>query len=481
MQTMHAALGWATLAYLANGPDMILCQLVAALQQESHHPDAHSESHLESLDPSCPSSTSQSLNPWPVLSLLSHADPDVPDKLCTRIAQVLRSSQPALFNCSDTHTDVTKNLLATVNYWLNRLAQLPSTDESALADFLTLSGRFSLLTPSDPHWPTRVADLPQRVPVAAPLCLWVEGNKQLVDQTPSIGIVGSREMSSYGQHCARNAGRIAADNGAVVITGGAMGIDAQANQGALDSGQTPTMAIFAGGLDHVGPARNMQLFARICENGGALISELPPGTVPYASHFLERNRLIAALSDCVLVAQARYRSGALNTAHWAEQLGRSTLAIPGPIDSPSSAGCNRLLRSNQATILTDLDDLNTFLTPSLFPTSPSHVSHPSTPVHQRTDVKSPSTDMKDIVHHILQHHAYSRIDIADHIRHAQRRLHIPESSPHDITVALGVLEAQGAIVITEDGMIHSSGSHHCAADRETNRDSPAKQSEVTVQ
>lgn len=424
---MHEALGWALAAYCANGPDMILTQLIRAASTEKQH-----------------------LDPWAALSLLLKTDPDLANQLATHITELIAADHSTLLK----NTAGKKTILPTISYWLNRLTRLPSTHESDLADFFTLSGRLTLLTPSDALWPSRLADLPERVPVAAPLCLWVEGDARIVGQTPSIGIVGSREMSSYGQRCARQAGRISANHGAVVITGGAMGVDAQANQGALDSGRTPTIAIFAGGLEHIGPARNLPLFTRMCEAGGALVSELPPDTIPYASHFLERNRLIAALSDCVLVAQARYRSGALNTAHWAEQLGRTTLAIPGPIDSPSSAGCNRLLQSSKATILTDLDDLSTFLTPTLFPdSSKNNVPHDFTDTtfdvtkstaHSLSQTSAPP-DLKTLITHALATRSCSRSDLPGRLHHA--------FSHQDIDVALGILEAHGKISVDEHGMI----------------------------
>lgn len=245
---MHESLGWALAAYCANGPDMILTQFIRALSSDEQHPD-----------------------PWAALSPLLNTNPDSAGKLATHITELIAADYPALLK----NAMGKKTILSTLSYWLNRLTRLPSTHESDLADFFTLSGRLTLLTPSDALWPSRLADLPERVPVAAPLCLWVEGDARIVGQTPSIGIVGSREMSSYGQRCARQAGRISANRGAVVITGGAMGVDAQANQGALDSGRTPTIAIFAGGLEHIGPARNLPLFTRMCEAGGALVSELP--------------------------------------------------------------------------------------------------------------------------------------------------------------------------------------------------------------
>lgn len=121
-----------------------------------------------------------------------------------------------------------------------------------------------------------------------------------------------------------------------------MGVDGQANLAATDMGY-PSVAVFAGGLNTIGPARNMRLFSRIVALGGALVSEVPPWIAPRSYRFLERNRLIAALSTAVLVTQARYRSGALSTARWARTIGRPVIVVPGPITDPSSGGCNAQL------------------------------------------------------------------------------------------------------------------------------------------
>lgn len=127
-----------------------------------------------------------------------------------------------------------------------------------------------------------------------------------------------------------------------------MGTDAAAHWGALNAlhGRMPanvgrTVAVFAGGLNHIGPMRNRTLFERIEAQGGALISELCPGTIPEARRFLLRNRIIAAMSSTLIVTQARLRSGALNTAGWACELLREVYAVPGDINQPCNAGAIR--------------------------------------------------------------------------------------------------------------------------------------------
>lgn len=151
------------------------------------------------------------------------------------------------------------------------------------------------------------------------------------------------------------------------MSGGALGTDAAAHWGAIqamDEIGTPlagrTIAVFAGGLNYIGPKSNERLFETIINHSGALISELCPGTVPEARRFLIRNRLIAALSSTLIVAQARARSGALNTAGWANELNRRVFAVPGDVTMPHNTGCNRLIQEGQASIicsLTDIDDI----------------------------------------------------------------------------------------------------------------------------
>lgn len=118
------------------------------------------------------------------------------------------------------------------------------------------------------------------------------------------------------------------------------------------------MAVFAGGLNHAGPQCNSELFDGIAENGGALVSELCPGTIPEARRFLSRNRIIAALSSTLVVTQARLRSGALNTVNWGSELQRDIHAVPGNIDMPGNGGCNRLIQEQRATIVCSVADMD---------------------------------------------------------------------------------------------------------------------------
>lgn len=266
--------------------------------------------------------------------------------------------------------------------WRGRLAELPSRDAASLADWFTCGGMQWLIGPQHPCWPARLADLSERTDWAPPLCLWGLGQPEaLTCCARPVAVVGSRGGNDYGRQVAHEiAGRIA-EAGHTVVSGGAMGADAAAHWGALsampsitDGATVPmttrnaavatdaaadgpasdagrTVAVFAGGLNHIGPSCNARLFEAIVASGGALISELCPATIPEAHRFLARNRIIAALSSAVVVVQARLRSGALNTANWACELGREVYAVPGNITQPANAGCNKLIWEGKATIL----------------------------------------------------------------------------------------------------------------------------------
>jgi DNA processing protein len=227
------------------------------------------------------------------------------------------------------------------------IANLQATKVSELLGSLEkIESKF--LTPESPEWPTALNDLQ-----AIPIGLVVKGDiSSLSDR--SLAIVGTRNPTPYG---VRIAGDFAAgfiDREWSIVSGGAYGIDSAAHKGALIA-EGRTIAVLAAGIDVAYPAGNARLFAEISENG-ALVSEVLPGAHAIPSRFLTRNRIIAALSQATLVVEAAFRSGSLRTARDAAELMRPVMAIPGPINAPTSEGCHRLIGERAAEIVTSVSD-----------------------------------------------------------------------------------------------------------------------------
>lgn len=169
-----------------------------------------------------------------------------------------------------------------------------------------------------------------------------------------VAIVGTRNTTAYGERTARELARAAAAAGACIVSGLARGVDTAAHRGALDAGGR-TIAVLGTGATRAYPPSNRRLYAEIAERGLVVSEHRLP--VPAMRHvFPQRNRIIAGLSHVVLVVEAGVKSGALNTAEWAMELGRTVAGVPGPIDSPESLGVNRLIRDG-AQLVTDIDDL----------------------------------------------------------------------------------------------------------------------------
>jgi DNA processing protein len=222
-----------------------------------------------------------------------------------------------------------------------RLADLdPARDQRVIQ---RLGGR--VLTPADAEWPQRLGELD-----APPLCLWVRGPVALDLLDRSVAIVGARAATAYGEHVTGEIACGVADRGLVVVSGLAYGIDAAAHRAALTSGLT--IAVLAGGADRPYPQGNDRLMVELCAQG-AVVSEVPPGSAPTRGRFLQRNRMIAAMTAGTVVVEAALRSGALNTARTAAELGRPVGAVPGPVTSASSAGCHEIVRDGRAALVTD--------------------------------------------------------------------------------------------------------------------------------
>ncbi|MDQ1055682.1 DNA processing protein [Arthrobacter sp. SORGH_AS 212] len=249
-------------------------------------------------------------------------------------------------------------LAAALKRWQPRIPDL--APERDLATMARLGGR--LIVPSDDLWPGQLAHLG----IQEPICLWWRGHEQpLPALESSIALVGSRDSTSYGASVTGDLAYSLAQRGMTVVSGGAYGIDAHAHRAALagGSGAVPTIAVMAGGVDRFYPSGNEDLL-RAVSNRGAVLAEVPPGSAPTRYRFLQRNRLIAALSAVTVVVEARWRSGALNTAHHAENLGRAVGAVPGSVHSANSAGCHRLLRDGGAVCVTEAAEVAELAAPS---------------------------------------------------------------------------------------------------------------------
>lgn len=204
------------------------------------------------------------------------------------------------------------------------------------------------LIPGDSDWPLRVDELE-----CPPIGLIVKGNTKIFSN-PSLAIVGTRNPTPYGIRIAGDFAAGFVDREWDIVSGGAYGIDSAAHRGALVA-EGRTIAVIASGIDLQYPAGNSRLFEEICENG-AIMTEVMPGVPAMPHRFLTRNRLIAALSQATLVVEAAFRSGSLRTARDAAELMRPVMAIPGPINSPSSEGCHRLIGERAAELVTSVAD-----------------------------------------------------------------------------------------------------------------------------
>jgi DNA processing protein len=296
----------------------------------------------------------------------------------------------------------------------------PAADalEAALRT-LARAGAVAVPFPS-PAYPPRLATLADPPPL-----LLVRGEVAAL-AGPAVAIVGSRAASAYGIAAARSLAAGLAQAGIVVVSGLARGIDAAAHRAALEAGGR-TVAVQACGPELVYPPEHRALAGRIAAQG-ALVSELPPGSPPLAQHFPLRNRLISGLSDALVVVEARERSGSLISARHALDQGIDVLAVPGPIDSPTSAGTNRLLRDGAA--------------PALGPEDVLEALGRAAPQGERAAAES---EPADPVLAALRHEPATRDELA-------RRLAL---EPERLALALLEHELEGRVVEDRDGRLRA--------------------------
>ena len=211
----------------------------------------------------------------------------------------------------------------------------------------------NVITLGDPLYPAALLEIPD-----PPVLLYVKGDPALL-QRPAIALVGARSATAQGEANAAAFAQSLAEAGLTIVSGLALGVDAAAHRGALAAGSVGspgggTVAVIGTGIDRIYPARNAAL-AREIAVSGAIVSEFPLGTPPLQHNFPRRNRIIAGLSQGVLVVEAALNSGSLITARLATESGREVFAIPGSIHSPLARGCHRLIRDGAKLVETAED------------------------------------------------------------------------------------------------------------------------------
>ena len=235
--------------------------------------------------------------------------------------------------------------------WRDRLLSVATPDR--LAERMIEASKFRVIIPSDPDWPTALNDLGHRAPYA----LWAKGRTELLAEPlpQRITVTGARAATAYGAHVTDELCEGLAQSGRTLVAGAAYGIEASVHRAAFLRDMN-TIAVLASGVDRPYPAGHADLIDRIAREG-LLLSEVPPSVAPTRQRFIDRSRILAALSSATIIVEAGSRSGSLHTATEAAQLGRLVGAVPGPITSAASTGTNLLLQSGHACVITNGSDI----------------------------------------------------------------------------------------------------------------------------
>lgn len=276
--------------------------------------------------------------------LVLNALPDIGPVTTNRLLADLNDDPCRIFSVGRTRLEQVKGVGPKISGNIEGWAQLfdLQREESRMAkagvDFVTVRGN---------GYPRLLREIPD-----PPLGLYRKGSYAF--DRPAVAIVGSRRTTLYGQSVAKKLGRDLARLGFCVVSGLARGIDTAAHEGALEGGGI-TCAVLGNGIDIVYPAENLDLYRKIAESG-AVYSEFPIGRRADKQSFAMRNRIVAGMSDAVVVVESDVNGGSMITARFAGEQGRLIFAVPGRIDQPSSAGCHQLIRDG-ATLLTSVDDI----------------------------------------------------------------------------------------------------------------------------
>lgn len=317
-----------------------------------------------------------------------------------------------------------------------------------------------VLAIGDSNYPSRLKNIED-----PPVVLYYRGQLPAFEEIPVISVVGTRKATAYGMNTARQISRQIAACGALVVSGGASGIDSMAMQGAMEAGR-PTVGVLGCGVDVVYPVKNSRLFAKTVENG-CLLSEYPPGTPPLGWHFPLRNRIISGLANGILVVEAPVKSGALITSREALEQGRDVFVIPGNIDVPACQGSNALLQDGASAVFSGWDIVREY--ESLYPgkvqkrqpiislieeAEQIREEEPALKVAQSTVIPEKlcrGTDKKDIDNGCLSH--YSGInelvpELTGEERQILGKLELQPRSVDDVIAELGLPASKVLSVLT---------------------------------
>lgn len=253
----------------------------------------------------------------------------------------------------DTETNAPGLDEATTEVWRSQLNARADLSVARNSLDSANAGHVTVLIPGDEDWPAGFAALEDQAPYA----LWVDGESSILSRPTDdfVTISGARAMTSYGEHVASMLAADLAEHDRVVVAGAAYGIDGAAHRAVLAS-DGATVAVLASGVDRPYPSGHRELIERIAQRG-AVVSEIPPGGSPTRWRFIQRSRLLAAMSSATVIVEAGVRSGSLGIAEQARNLHRPVGAVPGPITSITSAGPLRLIRDHDDTAITGGDDV----------------------------------------------------------------------------------------------------------------------------
>lgn len=263
-----------------------------------------------------------------------------------RVLQSIQGDIPRLFEFE--HTELSS--LGLTNEQINALKSPNQTQLDSCFNWLHSNPQHFILSLDDPAYPLSLAEITRPPPI-----LFGIGEPSLLSDT-QLAIVGSRNPSVSGKETAKSLAKKLSEQGWLITSGLAVGIDGCAHRGALDAGK-PTVAVLGTGIDMVYPRRHTGLAAQIIEQGGCLLSEFIPGTPPAPHNFPRRNRIISGLSKGTLVVEAAIKSGSLITTRYALEQGREVFAVPGNINNPQSKGCHFIIK-NGAKLVEQVEDIN---------------------------------------------------------------------------------------------------------------------------